>query len=312
MRAVFMGTPEIAAEVLKCLLASEKHEIVAVVTQPDRPKGRGKELAMPPVKLVAAEHKIPILQPLKVKAEEFVEQLKALSPEVILVAAFGQILSKDILDLAKYGCINVHASLLPDYRGAAPIQWAIMDGKKKTGITIMRMDEGIDTGDMICKKEIVIGEKETGGSLHDKLAAAAGPLLLEALEQIENQTAVYTPQEQENSSYAKMLKKEMGKLDFLRPAAELERWIRGLDPWPGAYTAWNGKTLKFWQTDVSYEKFETCPCGTLVSTKDGFLWIMTGNGVLVVKELQAEGKRRMTTEEFLRGYRLEPGIVFGA
>ncbi|MGN1084397.1 MAG: methionyl-tRNA formyltransferase, partial [Lachnospiraceae bacterium] len=227
MRAVFMGTPEIAAEVLKSLLLS-KHEIVAVVTQPDRPKGRGKELAKSPVKILAEEHGITVLQPEKVKAPESVAQLKKLNPDVILVAAFGQILSKEILEFPKYGCLNVHASLLPEYRGAAPIQWAIIDGKEKTGITIMRMDEGVDTGDMICRKEIPIAPEETGGSLHDKLAAAGGPLLLEAMQQVEDKTAVYTPQNHEAHTYAKMLRKEMGKLDFTASAEYLERLIRGL------------------------------------------------------------------------------------
>lgn len=309
MRAVFMGTPDIAAEVLKSLLLS-RHEIVAVVTQPDRPKGRGRELTKSPVKLVAEEHGLPVLQPEKVKAPEAVAELKALAPEVILVVAFGQILSKEILELPKYGCINVHASLLPEYRGAAPIQWAVIDGKEKTGITIMRMDEGIDTGDMICREEIAITAEETGGSLHDKLAAVGGPLLLRALEQIEDGTAVYTPQNQEAYTYAKMLRKDMGRIDFTKSAEELERLIRGLNPWPSAFTRWQGKTLKLWNASVSYERFEACPCGTLVSVKNGMLWIMTGNGILQVRELQPEGKRRMTTEEFLRGYPLTPGLVF--
>ncbi|MBQ8799749.1 MAG: methionyl-tRNA formyltransferase [Lachnospiraceae bacterium] len=311
MKAVFMGTPDIAAEVLKCLLTSE-HEIIAVVTQPDRPKGRGKELAKSPVKLVAEEHNIPVLQPERVKAPEAVAELRALAPDIILVAAFGQIISKEILDMPKYGCINVHASLLPEYRGAAPIQWSIIDGKEKTGITIMRMDEGIDTGDMICKAEVPITPEETGGSLHDKLAAAGGPLLLSAIKQIEEGTAVYTPQNHEEHTYAKMLRKELGKLDFTSSAEKLERLIRGLNPWPSAYTYKDGKTIKFWNASVSYEKFEPCPCGTLVSVSNGMLWIMTGNGILVVNEVQPEGKRRMTTEEYLRGYPLTPGVVFGS
>lgn len=311
MKAVFMGTPDIAAEVLKSLLNS-KHEILAVVTQPDRPKGRGKELAKSPVKLIAEERGIPVLQPEQVKAPEVVEQLKTLQPDIILVAAFGQIISKEILDIPPYGCINVHASLLPEYRGAAPIQWSILDGKATTGITIMRMDEGIDTGDMICSVEIPITKEETGGSLHDKLAAAGGPLLLSAMEQIAEGTATYTKQNHEAHTYAKMLRKDLGKLDFTRPAEELERYIRGLNPWPSAYTYKDGKTIKFWRGSVSYETFETCPCGTLVSVKDGMLWIMTGNGILQIRELQPEGKRRMTTEEYLRGYPLTPGVVFGS
>lgn len=311
MRAVFMGTPDIAAEVLKSLLASE-HDIIAVVTQPDRPKGRGKELAMSPVKMVANEHGILVLQPEKIKAPEAVEQLRELAPDIILVAAFGQIISKEILELPRYGCLNVHASLLPEYRGAAPIQWAILDGKEKTGITIMRMDEGIDTGDMICTVEVPITPEETGGSLHDKLAAAGGPLLLQAMKQVEEGTAIYTPQNHEAHTYAKMLRKELGKLDFTEPAEKLERYIRGLNPWPSAYTYRDGKVIKFWSADVSFERFDACPCGTLVSVKNGMLWIMTGDGVLQVTEVQPEGKRRMTTEEFLRGYPLTPGMVFGS
>lgn len=310
MRAIFMGTPDIAAEVLRSLVAS-KHEIIAVVTQPDRPKGRGKEVMKTPVKEIAEEHGIPVLQPEKVKAPDSVAALKALQPDIILVAAFGQILSKEVLELPRYGCINVHASLLPEYRGAAPIQWCILDGKEKTGITIMRMDEGLDTGDMILVKEIAIEPEETGGSLHDKLAAAGGPLLLEAMEQIEQNTAVYTKQDDSKFTYAKMLKKEMGKLDFNRSAEELERTIRGLNPWPSAYTFWNGKTLKLWKAEVCYDKFDACPTGTVVSVEAGKLWIMTGKGILRVTELQTEGKRRMTTEEFLRGYKLEPGTVLG-
>ena len=311
MKAIFMGTPDIAAEILKCVLTSE-HEIIAVVTQPDRPKGRGKELAKSPVKLIAEEYGIPVLQPERVKAPEVVEQLKALAPDIILVAAFGQIVSKEILDIPRYGCINVHASLLPEYRGAAPIQWAILDGKEKTGITIMRMDEGIDTGDMICTVEIPITPEETGGSLHDKLAAAGGPLLLTAMKQIEDGTAVYTPQNHEEHTYAKMLRKELGKLDFTNDAKVLERYIRGLNPWPSAYTYKDGKVIKFWSASVAYEKFEPCPCGTLVSVEGGMLWIMTGNGILQVKEIQPEGKRRMTVEEYLRGYPRTPGLVFGS
>lgn len=312
MKAVFMGTPEIAAEVLKSLLLSPEHEIMAVVTQPDRPKGRGRELAASPVKLLAEEYHIPVLQPEKVKSPEAVAQLRELAPEVILVAAFGQILPKEILELPKYGCLNVHASLLPEYRGAAPIQWAVIDGKEKTGITIIRMDEGVDTGDMICSEEIEIAAGETGGSLHDKLAAAGGPLLLRAMEQVEAGTAVYVPQNREAATHTKMLRKELGRLDFNAPAEYLERLIRGLNPWPSAYTYWQGKTLKFWSAAVSYDRSEACPCGTLVSVKDGMLWIMTGNGILKVRELQPEGKRRMTTEEFLRGYPLVPGLVFGS
>lgn len=312
MRAVFMGTPDIAASVLSDLLES-KHEIIAVVTQPDRVKGRGsKTPSMTPVKELALRHDIPVLQPQKVKLPEEVEKLRALNPDVILVVAFGQILSKEILDLPKYGCINVHASLLPEYRGAAPIQWAVIDGKEKSGVTIMKMDPGIDTGDMILVKETMLCPEETGESLHDRLAKMAGPALLEALEQIENNTAVFTPQPQGEYKYAKMLTKEMGNLDFQKSAVELERLIRGLNSWPSAYTSVAGKIIKFWRAQAE----ETVKCkevpGTLLSTENGVLTIATGKGVLMVQEVQLEGKKRMTVGEFLRGFSLEKGYVFGS
>lgn len=311
MRAVFMGTPDIAASVLSDLLES-KHEIIAVVTQPDRIKGRGsKTPSMTPVKELALKHDIPVLQPQKVKMPEEVDKLRALNPDVILVVAFGQILSKEILDLPKYGCINVHASLLPEYRGAAPIQWAVIDGKEKSGVTIMKMDPGIDTGDMILVKETMLAPDETGESLHDRLAKMAGPALLEALEQIENNTAVFTPQPQGEYKYAKMLTKEMGNLDFQKPATELERLIRGLNSWPSAYTSLSGKIIKFWRAEADETVKFRESAGTLLSTENGALTIATGKGVLIVKEVQLEGKKRMTTEEFLRGFALEKGFVFG-
>ena len=239
-----MGTPDFAVPTLEALI--ENHEVVGVVTQPDKRKGRGKAMAFSPVKEKALEHEIPVYQPVKVREEAFVQVLRELDPEVIVVAAFGQILPESILNMPKYGCINVHASLLPKYRGAAPIQWSVIDGEKETGVTIMYMEKGLDTGDMIEHVVVPIDAKETGESLHDKLAVAGGPLLLDVLAKLENGTAVRTPQNDADSCYAKMLTKDLGKIDWNKDAVSIERLIRGLNSWPSAYTAFHDKTLKIW------------------------------------------------------------------
>ncbi len=307
MNIVFMGTPDIAAVILDKLIRSE-HRILAVVTQPDKPKGRGNQVQYTPVKELALKHDIPVLQPRRVKEESFLPVLKELKPEAIVVAAFGQILSQTILELPVYGCINVHASLLPKYRGSAPIQWAVINGESKTGITIMHMDAGIDTGDMIMKAEVMIDRKETGGSLHDKLAECGGDLLLKALKAIENGTASREKQKDEDSNYVKVLDKSMGLIDFNRTAAEIERLIRGLNPWPSAYTYLEGKTLKIWDADVVEQDNEGTPGEVIQVTRDSII-IKTSSGSLAVKELQLEGKKRMTVDAFLRGYSILPGII---
>lgn len=250
MRVVFMGTPDFAVGTLETLIAAG-HEVAAVVTQPDKPKGRGKSLMPTPVKEVALAHQIPVFQPKKVRDPEFVETLRTIAPDVIVVAAFGQIISKEILDMPRYGCINVHASLLPAYRGAAPIQWAVINGDKESGVTIMRMSEGLDTGDMIDKVVVPLEEKETGGSLFDKLSKAGAALCAEVLVKLENGTAVFEKQpEQSTTAYASMIDKKMGKINWERPAKEIEQLIRGLNPWPSAYTSVNGKNLKLWTASV--------------------------------------------------------------
>ncbi|SHO49989.1 methionyl-tRNA formyltransferase [Anaerocolumna xylanovorans] len=312
MNIVYMGTPEIAAVVLKAL-HDAGHHMIAAVTQQDKPKGRGNQVQYPPVKELALSLDIPVYQPRRVKEPEFIEVLKELNPEVIVVAAFGQILPKAVLEIPKYGCINVHASLLPKYRGAAPIQWSIIEGEEKTGITIMHMDEGLDTGDMISKAEVNIDPKETFGSLHDKLAEAAGPLLLQALSDIEAGKANRIKQKDEESSYAKILDKSIGHIDFNQPAEKIERLIRGLNPWPSAYTALEGKILKIWDADVISEAAysekafpgEAVLPGEVREIEKDALLIQTGEGVLAVKELQLEGKKRMTAENFLRGYEVK-------
>ncbi len=306
MRVVFMGTPDFAVPVLEALTES-KHEVVAVVTQPDKRKGRGKEMQYTPVKTAALNHGIEVYQPAKVKDEEFQNVLRDINADVIVVVAFGQILPPSIIHMPKYGCINVHASLLPKYRGAAPIQWAVIDGEKETGITTMQMDEGLDTGDMMLKEVVPVDEKETGGSLHDKLAACGGKIILETLQKVEDGTVTYTKQDDSKSNYAKMLDKNLGKIDFTKKAVEIERLIRGLNPWPSAYTKLNGKTLKIWDADVLEGENETP--GKIVNITKDQIWISTGEGILAVNELQLEGKKRMNTEDFLRGYKMENAVL---
>lgn len=311
MRIVYMGTPDFAVDALKALLDS-KHEVVGVFTQPDKPKGRGKAMQFPPVKEVAVGAGIPVYQPQRVRDAQAVQNIRELNPDVIVVVAFGQLIPQEILDLAPYGCINVHGSLLPKYRGAAPIQWAVIDGEAQSGVTTMQMDAGLDTGDMLLKKVVSLEEKETGGSLFDKLSKAGAELLIETLDALEKGTV--TPQKQGDSPtpYAKMLKKEMGVIDWNRSAAEIERLIRGLNPWPSAYTKMKEKTLKIWQADVLTQEMteieKTAP-GTVIKAAKDHLWIQTGEGVLAVKELQLEGKKRMDTGAFLRGFQIEEGMV---
>lgn len=308
MRAVFMGTPEFAVPTLQALI--DHHQVVGVVTQPDRQRGRGKKVQYSPVKETAVKHDIPVYQPERAREEAFISELKALEPEVIVVVAYGQILPESILNIPKYGCINVHGSLLPKYRGAAPIQWAVLDGEKTTGITTMYMEKGLDTGDMIDKAEVVLDAKETAGSLHDKLMVLGADLLLKTLEQLENGTAKRTKQEDSRSCYAKMLSKEMGHLDFSWPAEKLERWIRGMNPWPSAYTSMNGKTMKVWDADVIPYDGEA-EAGTIFDvTKDAIL-VAAGENALALKEIQLAGKKRMQVQAFLLGSSVEKGTRLG-
>ena len=309
MKIVFMGTPDFAVPTLEALYQS-RHEVVAVVTQPDKPKGRGKAMAMPPVKEKALEYGIPVYQPVRVRKDEaFFEELTKIQPDVIVVIAFGQILPERILNLPKYGCINIHASLLPKYRGAAPIQWAVIDGEKESGVTTMMMDVGLDTGDMLEQKAIPLDEKETGGSLFDKLSALGGSMILSTLKGLENGTITRTPQGESGTSYAKMLTKEMGHIDWTKDAVSIERLVRGLNPWPSAYTLYAGKTMKIWSAEVTDLPGERAP-GKIHVTKDR-LFLETGEGVLDVKELQLEGKKRMDTASFLRGFQMEDGSFCG-
>ena len=301
MKVVFMGTPDFSVPALEKI--AQHHQVQAVVTQQDRPKGRGHKMQYTPVKEKALELNIPVFQPEKVKNPEFVDILKEMNPDVIVVIAFGQILSKEILDLPKYGCINVHASLLPEYRGAAPIQWAVIDGKKESGVTTMYMAEGLDTGDIIDKKVIELDKKETGGSLFDRLSLIGGDLILETLKHLEDGTAKRIPQDDEKSSYAGKITKELGHIDFTKSAVEIEQLIRGLNPWPSAFTHVDDKTLKIWDADVIDEPVKEEP-GTIISTNK-ILKVATGDGYLDIKELQLAGKKRMDIVSFFNGYSIK-------
>ena len=307
MKVVFMGTPDFAVGTLEALIEAG-HEVIGVVTQPDKPKGRGKTLMATPVKEVALKHQIPVYQPKKVREAGFTETLGRLAPDVIVVAAFGQIITKEILDIPRFGCINVHASLLPAYRGAAPIQWAVINGEKESGVTIMQMDEGLDTGDMIDKVVVPLAEDETGGSLFDKLSQAGARLCVKVLKDLEEGNAVREKQPEESTTpYASMISKKMGEIDWNRSAKSIEQLIRGLDPWPSAYTKLKGKTLKLWKAEAQKENVPEGVPGEVVKVERDTFCIQTGDGILKIEEVQLEGKKRMDTAAFLRGFHLSQG-----
>lgn len=310
MKILFMGTPEFSVPTLETLIAS-KHDVLAVVTQPDQPKGRGNVITYTPVKEVAIANDIEVFQPVKVREASVIETLKGLAPDVIIVIAFGQILPKALLDIPPYGCINIHASLLPKYRGAGPIQWSVINGETVTGLTTMYMDVGIDTGDMLLTTEVHLAEDETGGSLHDKLSVLGGPLLLQTLDQIEAGTLQRIPQEGDKSTYAPILDKKLGLIDWNRSAQEIERLIRGLSPWPSAYTYYKDKLLKIWKAEVvstptGYEPGSICQ----LNKDQGFI-VQCGDMGLLIKELQLQGKNRMDASSFLRGVQIHLGTQLG-
>lgn len=307
MKIIFMGTPEFSVGTLEALLAAG-HEVVLTVTQPDKAKGRGKEVQFPPVKECAIRHGIPVYQPVRIREEACVEELRKYPADVMVVVAFGQILPKEILEMTPYGCINVHASLLPKYRGAAPIQWSIIQGEAVTGVTTMQMNEGLDTGDMLLKVELSMDAQETGGSLHDKLAEAGAKLCIETLEQLQAGTISPKPQGETPTAYARQLDKKLGNLPWEKTAVELERLIRGLAPWPGTYTNWNGKVMKIWSASVVEEQSDALP-GTIVKVEKDAFYVQTGEGLLKILEVQLPGKKRMDAGAFLRGYEVKEGHV---
>ena len=307
MRIVFMGTPDFAVGSLQALCESGKHEILAVVTQPDRPKGRGNKLLQTPVKEYALEQGLTVYQPQKVKTPEFVELLHELQPELIVVAAFGQFLSKEILELPKYGCINVHASLLPKYRGAAPIQYAIIKGEKKSGVTIMQMDIGMDTGAMLDKVVVPIAENTTMGELHDALREQGAALLLQVIDKIAAGTAVAEPQDNEQATYATLLDRSMEHIDWSKTAQEVHNLIRGFNPAPSTFTKLpNGKSLKIWGSKMT-DKNSTAAAGTVIETGKHSFFVACGEGVLEITEVQPESKKRMPAQVFLNGRGVQEG-----
>ena len=309
MKIVFMGTPDFSVETLKQILAAG-HEVSLVVTQPDRPRGRGKKPSFSPVKEYAMEQNIPCFQPEKIRDESCMEILQKEQADIFVVVAFGQILPQRILDIPKYGCMNVHASLLPKYRGAAPVQWSVINGDAETGVTTMRMDAGMDTGDILLQERIAIAPDETGGSLFDKLAVAGGALCVKTLSRIEDGTIESIPQDHEAATYTRMISKQDGEIDFTLPAERIECLIRGMNPWPSAYTRIGNKMLKIWEADVIAQKDAHQPGEIFDVTKDAFC-VAAGEGALKILSLQLEGKKRMNTADFLRGYTLENGDCLG-
>ena len=310
-RVVFMGTPEFALPSLELLIENE--DVVAVVTQPDRPKGRGRVLSPPPIKLLALKYNIPVLQPETLKDDDTVRLIGGYSPDVIIVVSYGKILPQKILDMTAYGCINLHASLLPKYRGAAPIQWAIIKGEKETGVTTMKMDEGMDTGDILLQRKTPIKEEDDAKTIHDRLSSMGAELLIDTLRLVKRGELTPIPQDHSRATYAPRLKKEDGLIHWDMDALSIHNLIRGMNPWPGAYTTWHGKNLKVLRSracEGETKDSETTPGIVLDASRDGLV-VATGRGVLRITELQLEGGRAMRVEEFLRGHPIEHGDRLG-
>jgi len=305
-----MGTPEFSVPALDALVRAG-HEIALAVTQPDRPKGRGKKLAPPPVKVRAEELGIEVYQPEKVRRPEAVARIKQAGPDAAVVVAFGQILPKEVLDIPPMGCYNIHASLLPKYRGAAPINWAIINGETETGITIIRMDEGMDTGDMLFKEPVLIEPDDTTATLGEKLSALGGRMIVQALKLVEDGAALFVEQDGSEATTAPMMKKELGRIDWTMAPEEIERRVRGLDPWPGAFTTMDGDTVKVWSSKLDdIGGYEGRP-GEVVDVNNNGIKVMAAGGALVLTELQPQGKRRMSAADFIAGRKVEPGMVLG-
>ena len=309
MKVVFMGTPDFAVGTLEAIVGAG-HEVAAVVTQPDKPKGRGGVMAMSPVKECALRHGLTVLQPLKARNPEFIEEIKAINPDVIVVVAFGQIIPSEIIHMPKYGCINVHASLLPKYRGASPIQWTVLDGCEYSGVTTMLMDEGIDTGDILETATVKLDERETGGSLFDRLSLVGAKLLVETLDKAEAGQLHPVKQDDSQSSYVRMIDKSFGLMDFTQPVEVLERRVRALNPWPSAFTHMDEKLLKIWDATVIQDNnVKAGDYGKVKTDGKTCFMVACDGGYLSVNELQLEGKKRMKVEDFLRGYSIKEGTV---
>lgn len=306
MKVLFMGTPEFAVPTLEALI--EKHDVLAVVTQPDKPKGRGKKMVFPIVKEKALEHGLTVYQPPKVKDSEFVKVLRSYEPDVIVVVAFGQILSEEILNIPKYGCINVHGSLLPKYRGAAPIQWSIINGEEYGGVTTMYMAKGLDSGDMILKAEEKIRDDDTYGTLYDRLSVIGAELLIKTLEQIEAGTALRIPQRDEEATLAPMITREMEHINWDNESKDIVNLIKGLNPQPTAYTVYNGEKLKIWLAEADNGSYEG-NAGEIVDVRKRDFVVKTKDGAVAVREVQAQGGKRMSTDAYMRGHAVEKGTM---
>jgi len=309
VRIVFMGTPDFAVQSLNALVEAG-HDVAAVITQPDRPKGRGNKLAFPEVKTRALELNLPVHQPASVKDEAFLELLQGYQPDVIVVVAYGRILPQAVLELPEYGCINVHGSLLPAYRGAAPIQRAVLDGCKESGVTIMQMDTGMDTGDMLLQGSLPITDEDNTGTMFDKLAMLGGRLLVETLEGLQQDTIQPQKQNEAEATHAARILKEDEVIDWNRPAQTIFCQIRGLAPAPGAYTLWNDQRLKIWKSRVNSKETGKAP-GTVVEIGKDYLMVQTGEGCLEILELQPAGKKAMPAKAFCNGTGVETGVQFG-
>lgn len=312
MKIIFMGTPDFSVGTLEGLICAG-HEITLVVTQPDKPKGRGHQMQMSPVKEFALTKSLPVFQPVRIRKKDEIAYLKQYEADVIVVVAYGQILPKEILEFPNLGCINVHASLLPKYRGAAPIQWAVINGDETTGVTIMRMDEGLDTGDIILKEEIRLDEQETGGSLFEKLESVGATACIKALALMESGQASFLPQKEEDATFTTLIHKKMGEISFEQSKYEIERLIRGLNPWPSAFTFWSQKNVKLWSANVrnDEEEWKSYQLGMVCEISKEWFVIKTIDGGLQINELQLEGKKRMFVADFLRGYKMELGDQLG-
>ena len=309
LKVIFMGTPDFAVPCLEKLTDMDLVEVIGVVTQPDRPRGRGQKMIPSPVKACALEKGIEVYQPEKIKTPEFTEKLREMTPDLMVVVAFGQILSQAILDIPKYGCVNVHGSLLPRYRGAAPIHWAIINGETKTGITTMYMDAGLDTGDMLIKAETEIGPDMTTEELHDKLMMEGAKVLEETVLKIADGTIERQKQDDSISNYAPLLKKDTGHIDWSKSAEEIHNLVRGLNSWPGAYAMLQGEKFKIWGTKAVSGISESAP-GTILEGDGKQLLVSTGNGIIEITELQAPSKKKMPAAEYLKGHKLSAGSVF--
>lgn len=309
-RLLFMGTPDFAVPTLKSLIENQQ-QILGVVTQPDKPKGRGKQISPPPVKETALKHGLEVFQPEKAADAPFCEQIQNLAPDLIIVIAFGQILRKNLLAIPKWGVVNIHASLLPKYRGAAPIQWAILNNETRTGLTIMQVDEGLDTGPILFQEEVPIGPDETGGRLHDRLAVKAGEVMVRWLQKTAGHAVQGRAQNSVESTYAPKIERTMAKVDWQKPAAVVSALIRGLDPKPGAYTTFNGQELKLFAARVEDANKPGEVPGRVLGAKAEGLLVETTQGVVEIREVQYPGRRRMPASEFLRGFSLPAGTILG-